>query len=395
MSTQKAWLPNLVGGVSVWKLADDLNAPSFMDGRLLIPETEGAESLPTEVRWNVDGLIPLAEAQAQRSEDAAVAITDFRETLARVDKMLGEPESGYTRFRDAFTMPSIDAAGEAQYFFDPEKKRLRVKNWGASPRDLAGGKEAVFGIGRLADVFAKLAPAAAAVVGSAAAVAASGVSAAAESKEEKPALPKEEEKKTPWAWIIAVVLGILLLVALLLGLRECNPTDAPDAGPDASDAGDASDAADAAEDAADASDAGEDAGEDAGDDAGDAGDGGVTALLFDDDVDVVGGNTIVHGGGGGGGTIINGGGGGGGGTISGGGAGGKEKVYNAPDKKPGAYKRNYTRDGATAWRVSQGADRVAKALRKGNNFDVWVADGATFEGVVVEWRDKDGNWHVH
>ena len=154
MSTTKSWLPNLVGGVSVWKLADDLNAKNFMDGRLLVPETEGAESLPTEVRWNVDGLVPLAQVQKDNPQGAATAIQDFQATLGGVEKTLGAEESGYARYRDAFTMPTIDAAGEDQYFFDPATTRLRVKNWGAAPRELAGGKEAVFGLGRLGAVFA-------------------------------------------------------------------------------------------------------------------------------------------------------------------------------------------------------------------------------------------------
>ncbi|RYG67768.1 hypothetical protein EON77_16155, partial [bacterium] len=156
-TTQKAWLPNLVGGVSVWKLAEDLNAPGFMDGRLLVPETEGAESLPTEVRWNVDGLLPFAEAQRQNPEGVQRAVTDFQTTLGAVEKTLAAEESGYARYREAFTMPTIDAAGEDQYFFDASKERLRVKNWGASPRELAGGKEAVFGLGRFGDVFAGVA----------------------------------------------------------------------------------------------------------------------------------------------------------------------------------------------------------------------------------------------
>lgn len=37
------WLPNLVGGVSIWKLAVDLNEPKFFDGRLLVPETRAGE----------------------------------------------------------------------------------------------------------------------------------------------------------------------------------------------------------------------------------------------------------------------------------------------------------------------------------------------------------------
>ena len=30
------WLPNLVGGVSIWKLAVDLNEKKFFDGSLLV-----------------------------------------------------------------------------------------------------------------------------------------------------------------------------------------------------------------------------------------------------------------------------------------------------------------------------------------------------------------------
>ena len=48
--SESTWLPNLVGGVSIWKLAVDLNEPKFFDGRLLVPETEGSESLPVTVR---------------------------------------------------------------------------------------------------------------------------------------------------------------------------------------------------------------------------------------------------------------------------------------------------------------------------------------------------------
>ena len=58
-SKENTWLPNLVGGVSIWKLAVDLNEPKFFDGRLLVPETEGSESLPVTVRWDLTGLTPL------------------------------------------------------------------------------------------------------------------------------------------------------------------------------------------------------------------------------------------------------------------------------------------------------------------------------------------------
>ena len=55
-----SWLPNLVGGVSIWKLAPDLNEARFFDGRLLVPETEGSDSLPARVEWDLTGLVPLA-----------------------------------------------------------------------------------------------------------------------------------------------------------------------------------------------------------------------------------------------------------------------------------------------------------------------------------------------
>ena len=62
MSSNTKWLPNLVEGVSIWKLARDLNEDKFMGGRLLVPETEGSDSLPTSIQWNLEGLLPLAEA---------------------------------------------------------------------------------------------------------------------------------------------------------------------------------------------------------------------------------------------------------------------------------------------------------------------------------------------
>lgn len=393
MSTTKAWLPNLVGGVSVWKLADDLNAKNFMDGRLLVPETEGAESLPTEVRWNVDGLVPLAQAQRDNPAGVTAAIQDFQTTLAGVEKTLAAEESGYARFRDAFTMPTIDAAGEEQYFFDPATTRLRVKNWGAAPRELAGGKEAVFGLGRLGAVFAGVAlpgvaAAGIAAHGAALASAAATVPAAAAPAAEAVAKKPEPDKKASWPWIAAVVLGILVLAIVLLALQDCSkPGDAADAG-DASDAGDAG---------LDAGDAGLDAGRDAGPDAGDAGDAGDdagggldagTLLLFDDE-EPDASLTYVHGGGGGGDIVVVPGGGGGGG------AGGKVYVAPGPKGAKGGTHRVHSQPTAKAWRVSTGAERVARAQRKGADFDVWLTPGQTFEGVVVEWRDKDGNWHVH
>ena len=182
-----------------------------------------------------------------------------------------------------------------------------------------------------------------------------------------------------------MVAGILVLAIVLLLLKDCSQQPPQvDAGPDAGDAG-----ADAGLDAG--TDAGLDAGPNAGHDAGvDAGPdaGAAETLLFDDEDEKA---VDVAGGGGGGKIVVIGGGGKGG-------SGGKEKVYLAPGTKgPGTdgNHRLHAKPGAVAWRVSEGADRVARAERKGSNFDVWLRPGQTFEGVVVEWKDKNGNWNVH
>ena len=78
------WLPNLVAGVSIWKLAVDLNEKKFFDGRLLVPETEGSDSLPIKVTWNVVGLLPLREARAAHPAEAEAAMHDFFACLEKV-----------------------------------------------------------------------------------------------------------------------------------------------------------------------------------------------------------------------------------------------------------------------------------------------------------------------
>jgi outer membrane protein OmpA-like peptidoglycan-associated protein len=126
------WLPNLVGSVAIWHLAADLNRPSLMGGRLLVPELDGPASLPTSVRWHVGDYLPLEEARRTYPEDVDIAIEAFRGALRKLDAELESSTSGFARFRVAFSVPDLSAEG--CYFFDPKGKELRVANWGATPR---------------------------------------------------------------------------------------------------------------------------------------------------------------------------------------------------------------------------------------------------------------------
>ncbi len=126
------WLPNLVGSVAIWHLAADLNRPSLMGGRLLVPELDGPASLPTTVRWHVADYLPLDDARTTHPQDAEAAIEAFRNALRKLDTELESPTSGFARFREAFSVPDLSAEG--CYFFDPKSKQLRVANWGATPR---------------------------------------------------------------------------------------------------------------------------------------------------------------------------------------------------------------------------------------------------------------------
>src|SRR5262249_10259139 len=153
------------------------------DGRLLVPETEGSESLPVTVRWDLTGLMPLSEAMAKHPADAQKALEDFRGCLERVAKVFSTPNSGFDKYKAAFTVPSIETDGGANYFYSAESKKLFVINWGASPRSMGGKQEFVFGYEDWGKVFsAGVAPAAAA----AAVAAAPAVAAAA-------ATPKKDE----------------------------------------------------------------------------------------------------------------------------------------------------------------------------------------------------------
>lgn len=422
-SNEATWLPNLVAGTSIWKLAVDLNESKFFDGRLLVPETEGSESLPVTVRWDLTGLIPLAEAQQKHPEDAAVAVKDFQGCLERVAKVFSTPNSGFDKYKEAFTVPSLDADNGANYFYSPEKKKLFVINWGASPRSMGGKAEYVFGYEdwgkHWGDVPPVAATAAAAGVGVAAgaAVAAAAAAKKDEAKEEK----KDEEKKKDeksrpwWIWPLFALIAIALILLALFLLKACeeqkntNPSadsaadalalDAAgdgsaigEAGSDSSSAG-GTDGGDASADAAggDGGDAGADA---ASADAGDGGkDGGkdsgvITSDDEDDDDDDP--STSTSGG------ILK--------LSSSSSSGGASssgvvvKVAPGPNggQKTSLHRKHYS-DEAVKWKVAAGARKVSRTEQAagGKQFDVWLQPGNTFEGVKVEWQDKSGHWHVH
>lgn len=416
--SESTWLPNLVGGTSMWKLAVDLNESKFFDGRLLVPETEGSESLPVTVRWDLTGLVPLAEAREKHPEDVAQATKDFQDALERVAKVFATPNSGFDKYKSAFTVPSLDADGGANYFYSPAKKKLFVINWGASPRAMGGKAEYVFGYEDWAkqwtDPAAIAAGAGAAVAATAAvaAVAAEAPKVEGEKKDDKKEEKKKDEKKGRpwWVWpLIGLIVIALLLLALFL-LKACEeqktkelaeaglnlPDGATlledgavllpdgavvslDAAAGADDAGDDGGDASALDDAGDASDDGGDAGAlaDAGDDGGDAGkknkDGGGEDDDDDDD-DVLGG-----GGGGGGKVIVK--------TFPGGPGTGN-------GQKTSVHRKHYS-DDAVTWRVSGNTSKVSRTEDSGHRFDVWLNPGQTFEGVRVEWQDTNGKWHLH
>ena len=402
------WLPNLVGGTSIWKLAVDLNEPKFFDGRLLVPETEGSESLPVTVRWDLTGLVPLAEAAASYPAETATAVKDFQAALDRVAVVFKTPNSGFDRYKDAFTVPALEGDGQKNYFYWPEKKKLLVINWGASPRSMGGKAEYIFGYEEWARkwkdegavVAASTLPATTnpvADVAAATAIAggvADAVAAEAKAEEKKAEEKKKAEtKKRPW-WIwplfgLVVIAGVLLVLFLLKSCDEPKGPASLDASPDAQQASaaneagaDAANAPDAEADAASIADAGaatNDAGSDAGAlaDAGkDAGgkDAGLANNDDDDDDDD----------------------GAGGGASSGGGGGGTVTVKIGPGggSKTGAHRKHYM-DQAQAWRITTGNGKVSRTEQSGHRFDVWLSPKQSFEGVRVEWQDGAGKWHVH
>lgn len=405
------WLPNLVGGVSIWKLGQDLNQPRFFDGRLLVPETEGSESLPNAVTWDLTSLVPLREARTSHPAEAEKAVADFLACLDVVSKEFASETSGYFKFRDALTFPrGLDLAqtGDDAYYFDPASGKLKVINWGACPREIAGSQKLVFG---WEDWGALRKAGAAVVAGAGLGAAAAGVAVVAgaapgenkdEKKDEKPKDKQDAKKRRPWwHWLLVALAALAILLLILWLLRSCvscNPqagaadgaTDGLAEGAIAAEAG-LEDGADAT-DGANGADADPDAVVDGASDATDAGDGGDAAkkdgAADDDDDDDEPGAGGGGGSGGGGGV---GSGGGGGGSGGGGGGGGGPA---GPTDRP---KLHAVHPNAVRWKISRGTALLHKGQAvagQGRTFDVTLKRGKSFRDVTVEWQDKKGVWHT-
>lgn len=405
------WLPNLVGGVSIWKLAVDLNEPKFFDGRLLVPETEGSESLPVTVRWDLTDLLPLKDARAKHEADVDRAVKDFQGALDRVAKVFATKDSGFDKYKTAFTVPSVEAEEGGNYFYSPTTQKLYVINWGASPRSMAGRAEYVFGYEDWGKAF-KDKDAAALGAGSVSALATAGTLAAADAAKKDDQKKKEEEEKKAkkddgkrrpwWMWPLFALIAIALILLALFLLKACEEqnnlaaADGGEAGAEAAadgsndsaanadgagEAGDAAGMGDATADAAgDGGDAGADASGDAGKDAGkDA-----SASSDDDEDDGDDTDSDIELGPDGkpkpGGKVI---------ITMGGAPGG-----SLPAAKKAPHRRHYQGE-AVKWRVASGNEKVTRTETRGKRFDVWLAKGKTFQGVGVEWQDKAGKWHPH
>jgi hypothetical protein len=414
------WLPNLVGGTSIWKLARDLNETQFFDGRLLVPETEGTDALPTTVRWDVTGLLPLPEARTKHGAEAEAAIVDF---LARLEKVAAEfksEASGYHKFKEAFTVPGLDADGGAYYFYDERAKKLCVINWGASPRTIAGQQELIFGWGSFGKLVQTAGPLGAASLAAKSAAArsgkpaepgvAAGTATPGEKKEEKKDEKKEEKKPVatgrPWWHWLLVVLAILALLALLLFLfKDCalpatvmypeggsNERAAPDAMTDTGGAHDGSPTVDGG-DAAALADGRADGGGDGGPDGGDGGD-GATDAPSDGPHD--GAADARSDGGGDGGDKSGGGGKGQGAGGGGAGFGIGPGTLVGPAGSMALPHRFHFEPGAVKWRVSSGQNQLdpsSPVEGTGQNFEVTLRSDGSFDKVKVQWQDQNGRWH--
>ncbi|MFO0664179.1 MAG: OmpA family protein [Polyangiaceae bacterium] len=150
MTTNDGWMPRLTEGVSIWKLAQDLNQAALMDGALIVPETEGNPNAPRVVRWHVRNLVPLDEARARRPSEVERAIATFEAATKRLERALEERSSAYHAFRGAFSLPALSSE---HYFFDTHTEKLHVIHWGAEPRSHGARGETVHGFGDLARVF--------------------------------------------------------------------------------------------------------------------------------------------------------------------------------------------------------------------------------------------------
>ena len=114
--SSEGWLPNLARGVSVWKLVEDLNDQALFDGRLIEPETEGPDNLPTAIVWDVAELVPLSEAREVHAEALRRAVMDFHICIER-SRPFFEPGESFDDYRDAFTLPTLQTDGGRHYFY--------------------------------------------------------------------------------------------------------------------------------------------------------------------------------------------------------------------------------------------------------------------------------------
>jgi hypothetical protein len=405
------WLPNLVGGISIWKLARDLNEAQFFDGRLLVPETEGTDALPTTVRWDVTGLLPLPEARRTYPAEVEASIRDFLARLEKVAAELSNEGSGYHKFKEAFTVPALDASGGAHYFYDERTKKLCLINWGASPRTIAGQQELIFGwgnFGKLIETAGPLGTAAAAAAAVAAAAparteASKALAASAskpEEKKEKKDEKKDEKKPVPvgrpwWHWLL-VLIAILALLALLLFLfRDCSLPGGvtyPEGGATSGDAMTEGGATDGMTDAGADGDAATDALADGRADGGDGAADGASDATPDGPRDGAAdarADARADGGGNGAGP---GGPGGPGGGGPGGGGGGPGSVVPSSSLPH----RFHFEPSAVRWRIVSGQsqlDSSSPVEGSGQNFEVILTPGGSFDKVKVQWQDPSGRWH--
>jgi hypothetical protein len=402
------WLPNVVGGVSLWKLAANLNESHLMDGALVAPETEGADSLPSLVRWDVSQVLPLAEARRLYPTECAEAEAAFSASLARVAKSFADPQSGYYRYRDAFTVPALTAGAESHYFYNQLERKVLVVNWGATPRAFGAKGEFVLASAAWNSLFELSAPPG---VGAPDTVETRGADAAAPdlapvADATKTGLPPEAEEPfaVPWRWVVAVCGLLALAVVVALLMRSCPGasstltdsgvdavTDAAAPGVDATDAidaqvpgqtdgaadGAATDgvAMDGGTDANSDSNSNPDASADASLDARDARPGADASSANEDDDDA---EPAV----------------GTGGPPAPTGQPVRVQIGAGGGSKAGP-KRVHINQNALDWRISAGAAKMSRAVIRGTAYTVWLKSGASFDGVRVEWKDSGGNWHPH
>ncbi|MEM9696222.1 MAG: hypothetical protein AAGA56_26995 [Myxococcota bacterium] len=426
------WLPNLVNGLSIWKLARDLNEPQFMDGRLLEPEVEGSDSLPAAVHWPTADLIPLAEARHLHPAETEAAMQDFLVAIDRVQKTMGDANSGYAKYREAFSIPSPDVDHGGHYFFNREERKLFVINWGASPRKIARRRETVFDYASFDALLAQRgyegAPdgsssptptpgegEAPPMLDASSAPGPEPAHPSAEGDDEPPDHDDEQPQRGSgrplWLGLI-LLLGAAALIAILLQRCGGDAAETPD---DATAAGrGGNEGASAGEGRPDPSSGqgGAATGQGAGGGAA-QGQGGRTEAG-----EGVGGGPEGSGGESGAGESN-------GEGEEGGSGSGEGEAEGAPvvvdgtsvspvivpgegyiivDGSPrpsadsGIPFRAHSHPRASAWRIKKGSQHLHPTLRpalRKQNFEVFLKPGRRFDQIEVEWRDGTGRWHPH